>query len=46
MSRLWLFKYFEEDEKVVKKVDTLGRIQKVMFLTEIGLYHLIGRTNN
>lgn len=35
---------FDNDEKVVKPVDTLGGKQKTTFLTEQGLYRLLGRS--
>ena len=35
-------KDFDEDEKVVSISDTLGGKQKTMFLTEVGLYRLLG----
>jgi prophage antirepressor-like protein len=35
---------FTDDERVVHKCDTLGGIQKTIFLTEIGLYKLLGRS--
>lgn len=33
---------FDEDEKVVTRSSTLGGVQNVTFLTEIGLYRLLG----
>lgn len=35
-------KNLDEDEKVVSSTDTLGGNQNVIFLTEIGLYRLLG----
>lgn len=35
---------FSSDEKVMFLTDTLGGIQNVTFLTEIGLYRLLGRS--
>lgn len=35
-------KIFDDDEKVVITTDTLGGFQKTTFLTEIGLYKLLG----
>ena len=35
---------FTDDEKVVDLTDTQGGIQKTIFLTEIGLYKLLGRS--
>jgi prophage antirepressor-like protein len=37
-------KNFENDEKVVHAVLTLGGPQEVLFLTEIGLYRLLGQS--
>jgi prophage antirepressor-like protein len=36
---------FNESQKVVCQTDTLGGIQNVTFLTEKGLYRIIGRSN-
>lgn len=36
---------FDETEKVVRKVDTLGGAQEVNFLTEVGLYRVLFRSN-
>ena len=36
---------FDETQKVIKDSNTLGGIQKISFLTEKGLYRLIGRSN-
>jgi prophage antirepressor-like protein len=33
---------FDDDEKVVSKGNTLGGLQNIIFLTEIGLYRLLG----
>ena len=35
-------KQFDDDEKVVRMTDTLGGPQKTTFLTEMGLYRLLG----
>ena len=34
--------HFDSDEKVIDNTDTSGGSQKVLFLTEIGLYRLLG----
>ncbi len=36
---------FDNDEKVVQELDTLGGRQEVTFLTEVGLYRLLNRSN-
>ena len=36
---------FNETQKVITESNTLGGIQKISFLTEKGLYRLIGRSN-
>ena len=35
---------FDSDEKVIEISDTLGGLQNVLFLSEIGLYKLLGRS--
>ena len=40
-----ILKNFDDDEKVVNKVYTLGGKQNTTFLNEHGLYRLIGRSN-
>jgi prophage antirepressor-like protein len=36
---------YDNDEKVVEKLDTLGGPQEITFLTELGLYRLLNRSN-
>jgi prophage antirepressor-like protein len=36
---------FDDDEKVITKTDTPGGMQDVLFLTEIGVYKLLMRSN-
>lgn len=36
---------FDDDEKVVSETYTLGGTQETTFLTEFGLYRLLGRSN-
>jgi prophage antirepressor-like protein len=36
---------FDHDEKVLLQMQTLGGTQETTFLTEFGLYRLLGRSN-
>ena len=38
-------RHYDRDNKVVREIPTLGGIQEVSFLTEIGLYRLLMRSN-